>query len=58
LDPDKDVTLQTISGTPDARFAALMSRAVDATVVSSPFEYWAEQKGFKTLLPWMRWPSS
>ena len=50
LDPDKDVTLQTISGTPDARFAALMSRAVDATVVSSPFEYWAEQKGFKTLL--------
>jgi NitT/TauT family transport system substrate-binding protein len=50
LDPDKDVTLQTISGTPDARFAALISRAVDATVVSSPFEYWAEQKGFKTLL--------
>jgi NitT/TauT family transport system substrate-binding protein len=50
LDPDRDVTLQTISGTPDARFAALISRAVDATVVSSPFEYWAEQKGFKTLL--------
>jgi NitT/TauT family transport system substrate-binding protein len=49
LDPDKDVTLQTISGTPDARFAALISRAVDATVVSSPFEYWAEQKGFKTI---------
>jgi NitT/TauT family transport system substrate-binding protein len=50
LDPDKDVTLQTISGTPDARFAALISRAVDATVVSSPFEYFAEQKGFKTLV--------
>ena len=50
LDPDKDVTLQTVSGTPDARFAALISRAVDATVVGSPFEYFAEQKGFKTLV--------
>ena len=57
LDPDKDVTLQTISGTPDARFAALISRAVDATVVGSPFEYFAEQKGFKTLVS-TRWPSS
>jgi ABC-type nitrate/sulfonate/bicarbonate transport system substrate-binding protein len=37
-------------GSPDARFAALLSGAVDATVVNSPFEYRAEQKGFKTLL--------
>jgi NitT/TauT family transport system substrate-binding protein len=50
LDPNKDVTLQTISGSPDARFAALVSRAVDATVLNSPFEYWAEQKGLKTLV--------
>lgn len=50
LDPNKDVTLQTISGSPDARFAALVSRSVDATVLNSPFEYWAEQKGFKTLV--------
>jgi ABC-type nitrate/sulfonate/bicarbonate transport system substrate-binding protein len=50
LDPNKDVTLQTISGSPDARFAALVSGSVDATVLSSPFEYWAEQKGFKTLV--------
>lgn len=50
LHPEKDVTLQTISGTPDVRFAALISGAVDAPVVSSPFEYWAEQKGFRTLL--------
>jgi NitT/TauT family transport system substrate-binding protein len=50
LDPNKDVTLQTISGSPDARFAALVSGAVDATVLNSPFEYWAEQKGFKTLV--------
>jgi NitT/TauT family transport system substrate-binding protein len=39
-----------LSRTPDARFAALISRAVDATVVGSPFEYFAEQKGFKTLV--------
>jgi NitT/TauT family transport system substrate-binding protein len=50
LDPNKDVTLQTISGSPDARFAALVSHSVDATVLNSPFEYWAEQKGFKTLV--------
>jgi ABC-type nitrate/sulfonate/bicarbonate transport system substrate-binding protein len=50
LDPNKDVTLQAIAGSPDARFAALVAGAVEATVVSSPFEYRAEQKGFKTLL--------
>ena len=50
LDPNKDVTLQAVAGNPDARFAALLSGAVDATVVNSPFEYRAEQKGFKTLL--------
>lgn len=50
LDPNKDVTLQAIAGSPDARFAALVAGAVEATVVTSPFEYRAEQKGFKTLL--------
>jgi len=50
LDPNKDVTLAAISGSPDARFAALIGGAVDATVVNSPFEYKAEQKGFRTLV--------
>jgi NitT/TauT family transport system substrate-binding protein len=50
LDPNKDVTLQAVAGSPDARFAALVSGSVDATVVNSPFEYRAEQRGFKTLL--------
>jgi len=50
LDPNKDVTLLSIAGSPDARFASLVSGAVDATVVNSPYEYRAEQKGFKTLL--------
>ena len=50
LDPNKDVTLQAIAGSPDARFAALVGGSVDATVVNSPFEYRAEQRGFKTLL--------
>jgi len=31
-------------------YAELLGGSVDATVVSSPFEYRAEQKGFKTLL--------
>jgi len=38
LDPNKDVTLQAIAGSPDARFAALIGGSVDATVVSSPFD--------------------
>jgi NitT/TauT family transport system substrate-binding protein len=50
IDPNKDVTLLSIAGSPDARFAALVGGSVDATVVNSPFEYRAEQKGFKTLL--------
>lgn len=50
LDPNKDVTLLSIAGSPDARFAALIGGSVDATVVNSPFEYRAEQKGFKVLL--------
>lgn len=50
LDPNKDVTLAAVSGSPDARFAALIGGSVDATVVNSPLEYKAEQKGFKTLM--------
>jgi ABC-type nitrate/sulfonate/bicarbonate transport system substrate-binding protein len=50
LDPNKDVTLLSVAGSPDARFAALLGGSVDATVVNSPFEYRAEQKGFKILL--------
>ena len=44
LDPNKDVTLQAVAGSPDARFAALLGGSVDATVVNSPFEYRAEQR--------------
>jgi NitT/TauT family transport system substrate-binding protein len=50
LDPNKDVTLHAVAGSPDARFAALVAGSVDATVVNSPFEHRAEQKGFRTLL--------
>ena len=50
LDPNKDVTLAAVTGSPDARFAALVGGSIDATVVNSPFEYRAEQKGFKTIL--------
>jgi ABC-type nitrate/sulfonate/bicarbonate transport system substrate-binding protein len=50
LDPNKDVTLLSVAGSPDARFAALLGGSIDATVVNSPFEYRAEQRGFKTLL--------
>jgi hypothetical protein len=43
--------LLSIAGSPDARFAALIGGSVEATVVNSPFEYRAEQEGFKVLLP-------
>jgi NitT/TauT family transport system substrate-binding protein len=50
LDPNKDVTLYAVTGSPDARFAALIGGSIDATVVNSPFEYRAELKGFRTLV--------
>jgi NitT/TauT family transport system substrate-binding protein len=50
LDPNKDVTLQAVAGSPDARFAALVGGSVDATVVNSPFEYRAEQKGSRLVI--------
>jgi ABC-type nitrate/sulfonate/bicarbonate transport system substrate-binding protein len=37
LDSNKDVTLLSIAGSPDAGFAALIGGSVDATVVNSPF---------------------
>ena len=50
LDPNKDVALLTAGGGNADRLAALMSGAIDATVVSSPFEFIAEKQGFKTLM--------
>jgi hypothetical protein len=49
LDPNKDVTLLSIAGSPDARFAALIRGLVDATVVNSPLNI-APSKNFKILL--------
>ena len=49
LDPNKDVIMLNVGGTA-SRFAALVGGAVDATVVSSPFEYKAEKQGFRTLV--------
>jgi NitT/TauT family transport system substrate-binding protein len=50
LDPNKDVALLTAGGGNADRLAALMSGSIDATVVSSPFEFIAEKQGLKTLL--------
>jgi len=50
LDPNKDVTILTAGGGNLDRIAALVSGSIDATVVSSPFEYQAEKQGLKTLI--------
>jgi NitT/TauT family transport system substrate-binding protein len=50
LDPNKDVTILTAGGGNIDRIAAVMSGSIDATVVSSPFEYQAEKQGLKTLV--------
>lgn len=50
LDPSKDVTILMAGGGNIDRIAAVMSGAIDATVVSSPFEYQAETQGLKTLV--------
>ena len=50
LDPSKDVTILMSGGGNSDRIAAVLSGSIDATVVSSPFEYQAEKQGLKTLV--------
>ncbi len=50
LDPNKDVTILMSGGGNVDRIAAVLSGSIDATVVSSPFEYQAEKQGLKTLV--------
>lgn len=50
LDPQKDVNIIMAGGGNVDRIAAVMSGSIDATVVSSPFEYQAEKQGLKTLV--------
>lgn len=50
LDPLKDVTILLSGGGNVDRIAAVMSGAIDATVVSSPFEQMAEKQGLKTVV--------
>lgn len=50
LDPNNDVTILMSGGGNVDRIAAVMSGSIDATVVSSPFEYQAEKQGLKTLV--------
>jgi ABC-type nitrate/sulfonate/bicarbonate transport system substrate-binding protein len=50
LDPGKDVTILMSGGGNSDRIAAVLSGSIDATVVSSPFEYMAEKQGLKTLV--------
>jgi len=45
MDPNKDVTILPIGGGTADRMAALVSGTVDATVVTSPAEYQAEETG-------------
>jgi NitT/TauT family transport system substrate-binding protein len=49
LDPDRDLIRLQMGGT-SARYASLISGAVDATVLSLPFNLQAEKAGYKDLL--------
>ncbi len=50
LDPYKDVNILMAGGGNIDRIASVLSGSIDATVVSSPFEYQAEKQGLKTLV--------
>ncbi len=50
LDPQKDVNIIMAGGGNLDRILALASGSIDATVVSSPFEFHAEKQGLKTLI--------
>jgi NitT/TauT family transport system substrate-binding protein len=49
LNPEKDITLLQI-GAQTARFAALQSKSVQATIITPPFTLTARKMGFNTLL--------
>ena len=49
LNPDKDVTILQI-GTQTARFAALQTKAVQATIITPPFTLTARKMGYNTLI--------
>ncbi len=49
LNPDKDVTLLQI-GAQTARFAALQSKSVQATIITPPFTLTTRKMGFNTLI--------
>lgn len=48
LDPDRDVTLLNLGGTPE-RFASLKTGAVAATVLGAPHSFRAERDGFRKI---------
>lgn len=48
LDPDRDVVLINLGGTPE-RYAALKSGTVAATVLSAPHNFRAERDGFRKI---------
>ena len=50
LDPNRDVTLLPAGGGTPERIAALASGAIDATAVTSPYEFTTEKQGFRTLV--------
>src|ERR1041384_3319253 len=49
LNPEKDVTILQI-GTQTARFAALQSKNVQATIITPPFTLTARKMGYNTLI--------
>lgn len=49
LNPDKDVTILQI-GTQTSRFAALQTKAVQATIITPPFTLTARKMGYNTLI--------
>jgi len=48
LQPERDVNILAMGGTPE-RFAALRAGAIAATMLSSPFNFLADQEGFSKL---------
>lgn len=48
IDPDREITTIDLGSTPN-RFAALKAGSVDATILIIPFNFRAEQQGFKRL---------
>jgi len=61
IEPLKDTSLLAISSSSRDRFAALTSQGIDATFLSAPFDFKAQEMGYRSIAKaseYLKWPQA